>query len=364
MPIGIDAAHLNFQYGEESMSNISLQAEPDTTPLLDFENQQRKQNLPLGVLGGLLGGILGAVLWAAISYFTNYQIGWMAVAVGFLVGFGVSRLGHGIDLRFAIAGAIIAFISVVMGNFLVAIGLLAKYWDVSYFEALQVFNYAMTLQLLIETFSPIDILFYALAIVAGFRFSRPAVQRVNQKPAEPASHPASVPMERGQTNAFNGRLLSALSPDRLYRVFFTPGEVFFIQIGGQSIGPIIAAQFGFLGQSIYLPIQEKARAKLEAKVRELDAQPPSAHLAASKHNFSAVISDIEKSTLQAAATFGQHGPHFGRWVLQLRGRKPMTLQLETADDMQRALETLPLAIGIHENQVAWDATKGKFTKTT
>lgn len=346
------------------MSNAFLQAEPNTTPLSGQENQQQKQNLPLGVLGGLVGGLLGAVLWAAISYFTNYQIGWIAVAVGFLVGFGVSRLGHGVDLKFAIAGAAIAFISVVVGNFLVAIGLLAKYWDVSYFEALQVFNYAMTLQLLIETFSPIDILFYALAIVAGFRFSRPAAQRLHQASPESASHPVSASLEHGQTSAFNSRLLSALSSDRLYRVYFTPGEVFFIQIGGQSIGPIIAAQFGFLGQSIYQPIQEKARAKLEAKLRELDAQPPSAHLAASKHNFSAVISDIEKSTLQAAATLGQHGPHFRRWVLQLRGKKPMTLQLETADDMQRAFETLPLAIGVHENQVVWDAAKGKFTKAT
>ncbi len=346
------------------MSNTFLQAEPDTTPLSGLENQQRKQNLPLGILGGLLGGILGAVLWAAISYFTDYQIGWIAVAVGFLVGFGVSRLGHGVDLKFAIAGAIIAFVSVVVGNFLVAIGILARYWDVSYFEALRIFNYAMTLQLLIETFSPIDILFYALAIVAGFRFSRLTAQRLNQKPTESASHPASMSMDRGQINAFNSRLLSALSPDRLYRVFFTPGEVFFIQIGGQSIGPIIAAQFGFLGESIYLPIQERARAKLDAKVRELDAQPPSAHLATSKHNFCAAISDIEKSTLQAAATLGQHGPHFGRWVLQLRGKKPMTLQLETADDMQRALETLPLTISVHENQATWDATRGKFTKTT
>ena len=346
------------------MSNTSLQSEPGTPSLLDFENPQREQNLLRGILGGLLGGILGAVLWAAISYFTNYQIGWVAVGVGFLVGFGINRLGHGVDLKFAIAGAIIAFISVVVGNFLVAIGLLARYWDVSYLEALRIFNYAMTFELLVATFTPMDILFYALAIVAGFRFSRPAPQRLTQKPSEAASYPASAPIERGQISAFNSRLLSALSPDRLYRVFFASSEVFFIQIGGQGgIGPILAAQFGFLGQSIYMPIQEKARAKLEAKVRELDAQPPSAHLTASKHNFRAAISDIEKSTLQAAATFGQHGPHLGRWVLQLRGQKPMTLQLEAGDDMRRAFETLPQAIGIHENQVVWDATKGKFVKT-
>ncbi len=344
------------------MQNTSLQSEPDTTPPLSFENRQLKQNLPLGVLGGVIGGILGAILWAAVTYFTNYQIGWVSIAVGFLVGFGVSRLGHGVDLSFAIAGAIIAFISVVLGNFLVAIGFLAKYWDVGYFEALLDFNYAMTFQLLIATFSVIDILFYAFAIYAGFRYSRLHPQRLNRGPSGAVSH--NAPIYEGHINTFNGRLISALSPDRLYRVFFDQGEVFFIQIGGQNFGQIIVLQFGLLGKLIFAPIQQKSQAKLEAKIRDLDTQPPSAQLTAGKHNFRAAVSDFERSTLQAAATFGQHGPHFGRWVLQLHGQKLVTLQLETEDDMRRALATLPLAIGIHENQAAWDATKGKFTKTS
>ena len=164
--------------------------------------------------------------------------------------------------------------------------------------------------------------------------------------------------------AFNGRLVSALSADRLYRVRIDRGEILFIQIGGQEIGQAIALQFGLLGALIYAPIKRKAQAKLEARIRDLDAQPSSTNLATGDHDFRATASDFESSALQAAPAIGGHGKHFGRWVLRLRGQKPMTLQVESEDDMRRALEALPLAIATHVNQVAWDATKRKFAKTS
>lgn len=43
------------------------------------------------VVGGLIGGVLGAVLWAGVVVFTGYEVGWIAWAVGGLVGFGVAK---------------------------------------------------------------------------------------------------------------------------------------------------------------------------------------------------------------------------------------------------------------------------------
>lgn len=137
----------------------------------NLENLKLEQNLGLGLVGGVLGGLLGAVIWATITYFTEYQIGWMSVAIGFMVGFGVGRLGKGIDKIFGILGGMIAFFSVLLGNFLVYIGYLAKYFEVSYFEMLSGFNYAMTFELYIELFQVIDVLFYLIAIYAGYRYS-------------------------------------------------------------------------------------------------------------------------------------------------------------------------------------------------
>jgi hypothetical protein len=46
------------------------------------------------VAGGVIAGTIGALVWAGIAYFTGYELGWIAWAVGGLVGLGV-LLGSG-----------------------------------------------------------------------------------------------------------------------------------------------------------------------------------------------------------------------------------------------------------------------------
>lgn len=135
-----------------------------------FESLRMEQNLPLGVLGGSAGGLLGAGLWALITYHTDYQIGWMAVGVGFLVGFGV-RLGKGFELVYGFVGAAIALISAILGNFLTAIGYLGRALEMGYFETLFNFDFSQTFRLMQATFHPLDVLFYALAVYFGYRYS-------------------------------------------------------------------------------------------------------------------------------------------------------------------------------------------------
>lgn len=135
-----------------------------------FESLRMEQNLSLGVLGGSAGGLLGAVLWTLITYYTNYQIGWMAVGVGLLAGFGV-RLGKGFDPIYGFVGAAIALVSVGLGNFLTAIGYLGRALGTGYFETLFNFDFSQTFRLMQATFHPLDVLFYALAAYFGYRYS-------------------------------------------------------------------------------------------------------------------------------------------------------------------------------------------------
>lgn len=104
----------------------------------------------------------------------------MAVGVGFMVGYGVKILGRGIDRIFGITGAAIALFSVALGNFLFAIGILAEIWEVSFLAALLSFNYAMTFELMTVTFTPMDIVFYLIAIYEGYRFSFRKLTRDDQ----------------------------------------------------------------------------------------------------------------------------------------------------------------------------------------
>ncbi|HQN42705.1 MAG TPA: hypothetical protein PLA25_01125 [Anaerolineaceae bacterium] len=136
-----------------------------------IENYKLEQNLGLGIIGGAIGGLLGAAAWAAITYFTEYQIGWIAIIVGFLVGFGVRTLGKGIDKIYGIIGGVIALGSVLLGNFLASMGFLAKGLELSFLDTVLGFNYRLTFELLKETFSMIDLVFYGLAVYAGYRNS-------------------------------------------------------------------------------------------------------------------------------------------------------------------------------------------------
>ena len=75
-------------------------------------------NLPLGALAGLGAAIAGAAIWAAITAATEYQIGWMAIGVGFLVGFAVRVVGKGSEASFGVVGAVLALLGCLLGNLL------------------------------------------------------------------------------------------------------------------------------------------------------------------------------------------------------------------------------------------------------
>jgi hypothetical protein len=53
-----------------------------------------EKKLLLGGFAGLAAAILGAIIWAVVTVTTKYQIGYMAIGVGALVGFAL-RIGKG-----------------------------------------------------------------------------------------------------------------------------------------------------------------------------------------------------------------------------------------------------------------------------
>ncbi len=166
-----------------------------------------------------------------------------------------------------------------------------------------------------------------------------------------------------EIKAFNGRYISALTPDRVYRVYLCWGETFFIRTGGQPWAQAIAAGFGILGSFVLEPIERRAVARQRELCSQLDTEDPSLHLKGHKHNFRAIVSEYEESSLNPAGSFAGHGPHYGRWVFKLRGGKEMTLQLDTLSDMQKAYELLGESLGpVHQVNVEWSPSKRVFVK--
>jgi hypothetical protein len=136
-----------------------------------LERLRLDQNLPLGLIAGVSVGIIGAILWGAITVATEFQIGYMALAIGAGVGISVRIFGKGIDKIFGILGATIALLSCLLGNFFSIIGFIANTVNLGYFETLSSFNYSYLPDIMAETFSIIDLLFYGIALYEGYKFS-------------------------------------------------------------------------------------------------------------------------------------------------------------------------------------------------
>lgn len=136
-----------------------------------LEELKSKENFVLAIIAGIVSALAGAGIWAAVTVATGYQIGWMAVGVGFLVGFSVRIFGKGISKQFGYAGAICALLGCVVGNFLTIVAFIAMQESMGYLEVLLALDYALVPELMVSTFSVMDILFYGIAVYEGYKFS-------------------------------------------------------------------------------------------------------------------------------------------------------------------------------------------------
>jgi hypothetical protein len=119
----------------------------------------------MGIVGGVIGAAVGAALWAIITMVTDYQIGWMAIGIGFLTGLGMRTLGKGRSPVFGIVGAALALAGVIIGNLIVIHLILQRE-----FSGIQL-TPSEYIEILTTSLEPVDYLFYGLALFTGFRFS-------------------------------------------------------------------------------------------------------------------------------------------------------------------------------------------------
>lgn len=137
-----------------------------------LQNVRDNQNLMMGILGGAAGALLGAVIWAIIAAVAHLNIGFIAIAVGFLAGYGVRYLGKGIDVQFAIVGSICAALGVAAGQILAVCIFAAKEYQTSVFTIIGNLDPATMKEMLLIDFSPMDLFFYGIALWAGFKYAK------------------------------------------------------------------------------------------------------------------------------------------------------------------------------------------------
>jgi hypothetical protein len=158
-----DQANQQLETGTAQIDQVKVQ--------MLMQQIRDNQNLLFGIVGGVVAAGIGASIWALITVVTNYQIGWMAVGVGFLVGYAVRMFGKGIDKIFGIASATLSLLGCLAGNLLTTCIVISRHQNVPILDLLSRLNSEVIVGLTTATFNPMDLLFYAIAVYEGYKFS-------------------------------------------------------------------------------------------------------------------------------------------------------------------------------------------------
>lgn len=138
---------------------------------MDVESIKKNQNLTMGALAGIVASLIGAAIWAAVTLITEYQIGFMAIGIGFLVGYAIRYFGKGIDSIFSIMGAAFSLLGCVLGNFITIMVIIHVKESIPIFQLLGNLDFSIIFSLMKETFQAMDLLFYGIALYEGYKLS-------------------------------------------------------------------------------------------------------------------------------------------------------------------------------------------------
>lgn len=177
---GLTSEIPNFETNCTDFSAKTKTIEPENARLIQDANRLtptairtillKQQDLTYAVIGGFFVSIICALIWAVFTVSTNYQIAYMAIGVGALVGISVRYFGEGIQPIYSFIGAIFSLLGCLLGNLFSQVGFIAEQESLSYIEIFSYLDFDTIVSIYQESFSPMDILFYGVATYEGFKF--------------------------------------------------------------------------------------------------------------------------------------------------------------------------------------------------
>ncbi len=131
-----------------------------------------KQKIPLAIIVGLVASIVAASLWAAATFVTGYQLVFMPIGIGLIVGYAVRLLGKGNNVLFGVIGAVFTLAGCFLGHFLSMSAAAAAARNTSVFAILfAVLGSKIDVEFFAESFSVTELVLYALAASIAFVLS-------------------------------------------------------------------------------------------------------------------------------------------------------------------------------------------------
>ena len=154
-----------------------MQAAPkpeiDPVKLQHYVDMRRsQQQLPFATLAGFVGALIGTAIWLGFTVAVKIQIGWMAVAVGLIVGVMVRHTGQGFDRVFGLMAAVVSLAGCAMGTLLAGCWLLSIESEELFFADLVLsLTPGLVTAILQAMLSTTNLVFGGVAVIAAYWIS-------------------------------------------------------------------------------------------------------------------------------------------------------------------------------------------------
>jgi len=145
-----------------------------------FEDETKNPNILFAIIAGAIGGVIGGVIWYFVAIITGWEIGYVSLGLGYLVGLGVywgagKKRGH----QLQIISALIAVVAIIVTEKFVLDYFLNDYIrnnpvEFPGFSVGQSISVSFFEPEFWENFiSPIGLVIYAVGIYLAYNFCKP-----------------------------------------------------------------------------------------------------------------------------------------------------------------------------------------------
>jgi len=157
-------------------------------PILVREERPAAAALLPALLAGLVAAVVGGIVWGLIVKWTEYEVGFVAWGIGFLVGLAVVTAARTRGLVLQVVAVLFALLGILIGKYLSFVWSLQELaaedgveLPVLSFDTIDLFRDNLGI-----VFDWIDLLWVGLAVLSAWR----ALQPEGPEPAQPVHEPA------------------------------------------------------------------------------------------------------------------------------------------------------------------------------
>ncbi len=156
-------------------------------PIMVREERSPAAALLPALAAGLVAAVVGGVVWGLIVKWTDYEVGFVAWGIGFLVGLAVVTAARTRGLVLQVVAVLCALLGILIGKYLSFVWTLQEVVDEG---PVQIPLFSMdTVDFFLENldvvFGWIDLLWVGLAVLSAWR----ALQPEGPEPAKPVPEP-------------------------------------------------------------------------------------------------------------------------------------------------------------------------------